>query len=244
MSLTTSPAINAPHHSSKNAGSCIQYGVSKIFSAPTSPHILASISIAQQQMNLIAATRSSIHAQNNNPLLQGGSTPTSSQLPEYPIFANSPSADISNVGTGTAINTWTALSQLDPSRGTHDVVGDAMLEFICDYANRFHSTLFSINFHSLGSSPKFFCFDTGFLDRLREDGGHGLERELQRMGERLSREGFWRLRYLFIPVRFLLAQGKAHVALCTISPEARTVDYLCSCGVSILPYPSYSLDSL
>jgi hypothetical protein len=53
---------------------------------------------------------------------------------------------------------------------------------------------------------------------------------------RLSRQQFWKLRYFFIPVSFVPEyQIDAHVAACVISPEAKTVDYVCSGGDTGLP---------
>lgn len=47
----------------------------------------------------------------------------------------------------------------------------------------------------------------------------------------LSKRQFWKLRYLFVLVNFVpQGQEDAHVALCAVSPEAKSVDYVCSGG--------------
>lgn len=50
-------------------------------------------------------------------------------------------------------------------------------------------------------------------------------------GQYLTRAQFWKLRYLFLLINFVPhKQTDAHVALCAVSPEAKTVDYICSGG--------------
>jgi hypothetical protein len=53
----------------------------------------------------------------------------------------------------------------------------------------------------------------------------------RKISKRLSRDQFWKLSYLFIPIKFTpVGQSTLHAALCAISPEAKTVDYICSEG--------------
>lgn len=58
----------------------------------------------------------------------------------------------------------------------------------------------------------------------------------EQTSKRLSKEQFWKLRYLFIPISFVPRhQEAAHVAVCAVSPEARSVDYICSGADTGLP---------
>ncbi len=146
--------------------------------------------------------------------------------PKYPLFCSTPS-EKSNVYTGVRITSKKGLYTLDIDNGTPAKSTQIYLEFICDYANRWHSLLSGIDYHSPGTDPKFFCFTQNFHTRLMERKPDGMAKET---AKRLSASQFWKLRYLFIPVSFYpLGQNSLHVALCAISPEARTVDYLC-CG--------------
>jgi len=53
----------------------------------------------------------------------------------------------------------------------------------------------------------------------------------EEISKRLGRNQFWKLRYLFIPIKFTpVGQSTLHAAICAISPEAKTVDYICSDG--------------
>lgn len=75
----------------------------------------------------------------------------------------------------------------------------------------------------------FYCLDAHFYNDIMWDRGKTFARDFQKI--HLTRTQFWKLRYLFIPVSFKNGtQHFYHVALCAISPEARTVDYICSGG--------------
>ncbi|KAH9223110.1 hypothetical protein DL95DRAFT_498062, partial [Leptodontidium sp. 2 PMI_412] len=119
--------------------------------------------------------------------------------------------------------------------GTPAVCTESYLQFICDYANRWHSKLTGINYHSAGSDPRFFFFPSHqtFYNQLMSSTAKEMARETS---EHLTRAQFWKLRYLFILINFVPnLQTDAHVALCAISPEAKTVDYVCSGGDTGLP---------
>ncbi|KAG4434858.1 hypothetical protein IFR05_009652 [Cadophora sp. M221] len=156
-------------------------------------------------------------------------------LPQFPLFTWTPTADESNVCTGVRINSRQGLRVLDPDAGTPAVCTESYLQFICDYANRWHSKLTGINYHSAGSDPRFFFFPShqNFHNQLMSN---TTEEMAQETSEHLTRAQFWKLRYLFILINFVPnLQTDAHVALCAISPEAKTVDYVCSGGDTGLP---------
>lgn len=83
---------------------------------------------------------------------------------------------------------------------------------------------------SATSDPRFFCFPShqSFHQQLMENTPARMRAETEKY---VSKRQFWKLRYLFILVHFVPThQRDAHVALCAISPEAKTVDYVCSGG--------------
>ncbi|KAJ5054835.1 uncharacterized protein L3040_001098 [Drepanopeziza brunnea f. sp. 'multigermtubi'] len=156
-------------------------------------------------------------------------------LPVYPLFSSTPSAEESNVCTGTRLSSRQGLRLLDPDAGTPALCTEAYLQFICHYANRWHSKLTGTDFHSAGADPRFFYFPShqSFHEQLMENTPAWMKQETEKY---LSKRQFWKLRYLFILVNFVpMYQKDAHVALCAISPEAKTVDYLCSGGDTGLP---------
>jgi hypothetical protein len=136
------------------------------------------------------------------------------------------------VGTGLAVRSYNALAPIDPRTGTHDDVVDAMLGYICDYANRFHSALNCTDHYSAGTGPIFFSLKSKFWRTLGTDGEAWVAARIQQT--RLTARQFWLLRYLFIRVQYTLTPPAklGHIALCVASPEAKTIDFLCSAGVS------------
>jgi hypothetical protein len=178
------------------------------------------LDLKHAKVNSISRKRNSIFRFN-----QATRRLSSFALPEYPIFCTSPSPESSNVGTGLVIHAYHALGPIDPTTGTPNSVVDAMLEYTCDYANRFYSTLEGVDRHSPGADPVFFSLNSALLANL-DTGGN--ERLGAQVSERLSIEQFWSLRYLFIPIQYPSnSAGKlGHIALSVISPEAKTLDFL------------------
>ncbi|CZT40018.1 uncharacterized protein RSE6_00080 [Rhynchosporium secalis] len=153
-------------------------------------------------------------------------------LPQFPFFSATPTPDESN---GVRLNSRQGLRVLDPDAGTPALCTESYLQFICEYANRWHSRLSGIDHHSAGKDPKFFFFPShqSFYKNLMINSAEEMAEETS---EHLTRAQFWKLRYLFILINFVPAeQTDAHVALCAISPEAKTVDYVCSGGDTGLP---------
>ncbi|CZR53880.1 uncharacterized protein PAC_03762 [Phialocephala subalpina] len=154
-------------------------------------------------------------------------------MPDYPPFSRTPLPTESNIGIGTKINARQGLRVLDQKAGTPSICTDAYLQYICDYANLWHSKNSSIDCRSLGTDPKFFYLQQDFHKELiaRSSGDMA-----EQTSKRLSIKQFWKLRYLFIPISFVPRyQEAAHVAVCAVSPEARSVDYICSGADTGLP---------
>ncbi|KAE8449204.1 hypothetical protein EG329_008371 [Mollisiaceae sp. DMI_Dod_QoI] len=158
---------------------------------------------------------------------------TREDLPEYPPFSSTPKATESNVCKGTKINSRQGLRILDQNAGTPTICTDAYLQFICDYANLWHSKNSGVDCRSPGTDPKYFYLAQDFHRELMARTPQNMANETRK---RLSRRQFWKLRYLFIPISFVPGrQDAAHVAVCAVSPEAKFVDYVCSGGDSGLP---------
>ncbi|CAD6447104.1 aa119a22-624e-4a68-ac29-bea4850f3ccc [Sclerotinia trifoliorum] len=139
----------------------------------------------------------------------------------------------SNVGTGTELTDLEVFFSLAPKNGILPKTSNAMVEFICDYANRWHSALpsedidgMTPNRHLPGTVPMFAYLPSHFEETMRKGPKHAAAE----LVKKFSREAFWQLRYLFIIVQSgtNLIQQSGHVAVCAISPEAKTIDYLCS----------------
>lgn len=104
------------------------------------------------------------------------------------------------------------------------------MQYICDYANRWHSTLHNTDYRSAGTDPKFYFLPNhhSFHTQLTTLTPEKMAAETEK---KLSRRQFWKLRYLFVAIHFVPSlQEDAHVAFCAVSPEAKTVDYVCSGG--------------
>ncbi|PVH86689.1 hypothetical protein DL98DRAFT_582638 [Cadophora sp. DSE1049] len=156
-------------------------------------------------------------------------------LPQFPLFSLTPEPEESNVCTGVRVNSRQGLRVLDPEAGTPAVCTESYLQFICDYANRWHSTLTGLDYHSANSDPRFFFFPSHqlFYSQLMENTPEEMAEET---GKYLTRAQFWKMRFLFLLINFVPhKQTDAHVALCAVSPEAKTVDYICSGGDTGLP---------
>jgi len=180
-------------------------------------------------------------------------------LPSYPLFTKTPCPDESNgtsktrsscphplathcslvycsifadysVCTGIRLNTRQALRALDPDAGIPQYCTDAYMEFVCDFANKWHSKLSGIDCRSNGTDPKFYCLDSNFYSWVVGNSAKWVADEFSTY--HLDRTQFWKLRYLFIPISFKpkpdAKKSKKHVALCAISPEAKSVEYICS----------------
>ncbi|THV51904.1 hypothetical protein BGAL_0095g00200 [Botrytis galanthina] len=154
-------------------------------------------------------------------------------VPSMQAVARTPRSSESNVGTGTKLSDRDVFFSLGPGNGMLKISVDAMTEFICDYANRWYSTLPSSdpstvtpNRHLPGTVPMFAYWSTDFHEVMEQGEKHAAAE----LAKRFSREEFWQLRYFF----FLIQTGSeerdlfGHVAVCAISPEAKTIDYLCS----------------
>jgi hypothetical protein len=104
--------------------------------------------------------------------------------------------------------------------------GPRLTRDFLDYANLWHSALSGEDHRQ--KEPKFFCLYQDFYKDLMANNSQFIMKEISK---RLSRNTFWKLRYLFIPIKFTpIGQSTLHAALCVISPEAKTVDYICSDG--------------
>ncbi|CCD50404.1 hypothetical protein ACHAPC_007397 [Botrytis cinerea] len=156
-------------------------------------------------------------------------------VPAMKIVARTPRSTESNVGTGTNLSDYDVSFSMGSDTGVLKKSIDAMTEFICDYANRWHSNLPSSdpsretpNRHLPGTVPMFAYWSTHFHEVMEQGPKHAAAE----LTKRFSREEFWQLRYIF----FLIQTGAeerghyGHVAVCAISPEAKTIDYLCSAG--------------
>ncbi|KAH7412569.1 hypothetical protein BKA64DRAFT_770276 [Cadophora sp. MPI-SDFR-AT-0126] len=156
-------------------------------------------------------------------------------LPQFPLFSLTPRPEESNVCTGVRINSRQGLRVLDPEAGTPAICTESYLQFICDYANRWHSRVTGIDYHSANSDPRFFFFPSHqlFYTQLMENSPEEMAEET---GKYLTRVQFWKLRFLFLPINFVPhKETDAHVALCAISPEEKSMDYICSGGDTGLP---------
>ncbi|TGO86894.1 hypothetical protein BPOR_0268g00080 [Botrytis porri] len=154
-------------------------------------------------------------------------------VPSMKIVARTPRPSESNVGTNTKLNDRDVFFSLAQGNGMLKISVDAMTEFICDYANRWHSALPSSdpskvtpNRYLPGTFPMFAYWSTYFHEVMEQGPKHAAAE----LTKRFSREEFWQLRYIF----FLIQTGSeerdffGHIAVCAISPEAKTIDYLCS----------------
>ncbi|KAL2076153.1 hypothetical protein VTL71DRAFT_1096 [Oculimacula yallundae] len=156
-------------------------------------------------------------------------------LTGFPFFCSTPTPDKSNVCTGVRLDSRQGLRVLNPDAGTPALCTESYLQFICDYANRWHSKLTGIDLHSAGRDPRFFFFPAhqSFIADLMSNSA---EKMAKKTSQHLTRAQFWKLRYLFIGINFVPnGQSDSHVALCAIAPEAKTVDYVCSGGDTGLP---------
>ncbi|KAI9645521.1 hypothetical protein NHQ30_006263 [Ciborinia camelliae] len=158
-------------------------------------------------------------------------------LPELKTISMTPLPSKSNVGTGIILDDDTTFHSWSPSNGILSTTTNGMVEFICDYANRWHSALPSRdpnkptpNRHLPGTVPMFAYLPSGFWETMVQ----GYEHAATELAKKLSREAFWQLRYLFIIIQTDASDDPyspiGHVAVCAISPEAKTIDYLCSSG--------------
>lgn len=126
------------------------------------------------------------------------------------------------------------LKVLDDDNGTNAYTTDVYIQFICDFANKWHTKLTGIDCTSPGTDPMFYTLDQNFYEDIMADKGKSYASKFPI--QHLTRDQFWKLRYLFIPISFChKPQPFYHVALCAISPEARTVEYICSGGDKYAP---------
>lgn len=112
-----------------------------------------------------------------------------------------------------------------PTRGTRII--QPYLEYVCHYANRWHSSLTGVDRHSFATVPMFYAWGVDFIDDLRTRGVAPLS---DLLGLQMSAAQFLTMRYFFLPISFGPTPTQTHAALIVISPEARTFDYLCSEG--------------
>jgi hypothetical protein len=158
------------------------------------------------------------------------------KLPNMRQFPPTPVIDVSNVGREEDINAWQGTYHIQEAHPgeTVQIAIQADLEWTCDYANRWHSSLGGVNRHGSSDEPLFYCFPPNFRYELREDDSEKSEAfSSNHVTPYLTQEQFWRLRYLFIPIIFTWVKKhngveQGHVALLIISPQAKTIDYLCS----------------
>jgi hypothetical protein len=128
------------------------------------------------------------------------------------------------------LSLFDGVRSLNDKNGTSFDATDIYLQYICDFANQWHSKLSGVDCRSPGTDPMFYSLQANFYDRLMSGSHEAFARDFTKLTT-LTRKQFWKLRYLFIPISFRCnQQPNFHVALCAISPEAGTVDYLCSGG--------------
>ncbi|KAB8301290.1 hypothetical protein EYC80_003172 [Monilinia laxa] len=157
-------------------------------------------------------------------------------LPELEVIARTPLPSESNIGTGTKLCDDSVFFSWSTKNGILRKTTDSMVELICDYANRWHSALPSKdtdgmipNRHLPGTVPMFAYLPTSFEQFMKQ----GPEQAAAELAKRFSREEFWQLRYLFIVVQSGFDEpgtSLGHASVCVISPESKTIDYLCSSG--------------
>ncbi|PMD13957.1 hypothetical protein NA56DRAFT_412256 [Hyaloscypha hepaticicola] len=152
-----------------------------------------------------------------------------SAVPAYPLFPTTPSPTTSSSCTGIQINLKQALQVLNPDKGTPTICTQVQLEFICGTKiTQIYGTRPCMGKEHRVKNAKFFCLYQEFYKNLMGNTPQYMTKQVVRC---LSRRRFWNLRYLFIPIKFTpVGQSMLHAALCAISPEAKTVDYVCSDG--------------
>lgn len=159
---------------------------------------------------------------------------TQVKVPELKVITTTPPPSASNVGTGSVLHEDAVFFSWLAKNGMLSRTTDGLTEFICDYANRWHSALpprnpgeTTRNRHLPGTVPMFAYLPSSFENAMMKGPKHGAGE----LSKRFSREEFWQLRYLFIIVQSGSDDPgtlRGHVAICAISPEAKTIDYLCS----------------
>ncbi|KAA8574647.1 hypothetical protein EYC84_003897 [Monilinia fructicola] len=224
------PACNAPFHIPETASenSISRQGRAQMFH-PLKPEIYGAL---RDQYLISHARIQRYHAA----ILFNRSSATQVPLPELKVIASTPLPSESNVGTGTNLYDDDVFFSFSPKNGILRKTTDSMVEFICDYANRWHSALPSIdpdevrpNRHLPGTIPMFAYLPSSFEQFLKQ----GPEQAAAELARRFSRREFWELRYLFITVQSGSDEpgtSLGHVAVCVISPESKTIDFLCSGG--------------
>ncbi|KAE9372115.1 hypothetical protein N431DRAFT_466398 [Stipitochalara longipes BDJ] len=211
--------LNAPEHQPSVAddATIITFASDKMFSDPD-PIIAGRLNQFVKDLEKVDVRRAWIRTEHEGKEVRPA-------LPVYPKFSVTPSPSISNVCTGISINLKQGLQVLNPASGTPTICTQAQLEFVCEYANTWHSALSESR---PVNKPKFFCLSQEFYKDLMSNTPQYVTKKVLK---HLSRSQFWKLRYLFIPVKFTpTRQSTLHAALCALSPEAKTVDYICSNG--------------
>lgn len=226
---------NSPEHQLQKLRSCAiaELGRQKIFSRLNDGYYKA-ISDARDTAIEIQEKRAAINLRNS----MIAKEENKETLPRVPRFPTTPKAGTSNVGRGEVVNAWEATHHLKEPHagGTAAIAIDASLQWICDYANRWHSALSGVPRHRPNNDPMFYCFQTDFLFQLREDKSEDSHNFLQKfIRPYLTPEKFWKLRYLFIPILYGWTDWRdgsqvGHSTMMVISPEAKTMEFLCSNG--------------
>ncbi|KAJ8070720.1 hypothetical protein OCU04_001091 [Sclerotinia nivalis] len=221
------PARNAPFHTPETAST---HSISRQGRAQMFHPLPANIDkiVRHQWMKRFKMLKDNQTARANS---RPGATEIS--VPALKTIVTTPLPSESNVGTGTKLSDLGVFFSLAPGNGMLAETSDGMVEFICDYANRWHSALSSEdidgvtpNRHLPGTVPMFAYLPSHFEKTMKK----GTKHAVAELTKKFSREEFWQLRYLFIIVQSGTDRVDqfGHVAVCVISPEAKTIDYLCS----------------
>ncbi|KAF7868574.1 hypothetical protein EAF04_005105 [Stromatinia cepivora] len=222
------PACNAPFHTPETAST---HSISRQGRAQMFHPLPANIDNIVRHEWLERSKR----PKENQEATRANSTTGATEIPVLALetIVTTPLPSESNVGTGTKMSDLGVFFSLTPENGILAETTDGMVEFICDYANRWHSALPSEdidgvtpNRHLPGTVPMFAFLPSHFEEAMKK----GTKHAAAELTKKFSREEFWQLRYLFIIVQSgtELDDQSGHVAVCAISPEAKTIDYLCS----------------
>lgn len=218
------PACNAPEHTPKTASihSISRQGIARMFH-PLPKEIQNVVEGQYKESNArLKACGYLLHPAAAPIHLSGLETIITTPLPSD-----------SNIGTGTQLNDIAVFFSMNSENGILYPTVNGLTEFICDYANRWHSALpsedpenITPNRHLPGTSPMFAYLPADFDKAMLKGPKHAAAE----LAKRFSREEFWQLRYLFAIVKTGSEHpGQfGHVSVCVISPESKSIDYLCS----------------
>ncbi|KAE8443478.1 hypothetical protein EG329_001875 [Mollisiaceae sp. DMI_Dod_QoI] len=137
-----------------------------------------------------------------------------------------------STGTGILVNHAMATQQMELRGAVNDIGLDAYLEYVCEFANVWHS-YFDYQDYSTPETtePMFRSTNNTLHDDLINDNITHDEITENAFGDEnlVPPASFWKLRYLFMPI-CIHRRGLGHAALVVISPEAKTIEYYCSDG--------------